>query len=268
MNEKTIKKELSKYDEEQVSVFISYLCQLRDAKKDNKPKNWWFAAVTDEQFITLYKKVAIDKPLFIDGDTITLQYKNGLMVSYNYQAYKNKVLIKYPETMFDHKVVYEGDTYDFENNSGKLTYFHKPKNPFNKPDKNIIGAFCVIKNSKGDCYETLDLEEIQKMRDVAKTDYIWEAWFNQMVLKSVIKRACKLHFKDVVLNMDLLDNEANNPDLVGFPIEVKEAIDLCENQDELGLCYDTYNGTVDDEKQFLELMTAKKNELKRNIKAA
>ena len=92
MNYKKIQTSLIKYKKEEVSVFLAYLKQLENDKdKQGQVKNKWYRYFTEDQAVDLYKKVALDD-LFIDGDTITLTYKGRVMVNYNYQAYKNKLL--------------------------------------------------------------------------------------------------------------------------------------------------------------------------------
>lgn len=208
MNYENLKKELSSHERQaEIDVYFSYLKKL-EVEKDMKTgdlKNKWFQYFTEKQAADLFKKVAIDN-LFIDGDTITLQFKGSVMLSYNYQAYKNKLLNIYPETLFDIQNVHEGDIFNFKKESGKVVYSHEITNPFNT-DKKIIGCYCIIKNSRGEFIETLNMDDIKKMRAVAKTDFIWKAWEGEMILKSVIKRACKRHFKDLVVNIEKTDNE-------------------------------------------------------------
>ncbi|MGH0945582.1 recombinase RecT [Bacillus mycoides] len=261
-----VKNGLTEYNQAQVGVFISHIQDLDAAKdKEGKKKNRWIEYLTTGQAVSIYEKVALDG-LYIDGDTITLQFKGKLSVSYNYQAYKNKMLMVYPESLFDVQLVYEGDVFNFEKVDGKVKYRHKMANPFNKPDEGIIGTYCIIKNSKGEFIETLSPEEIDKMRKVAKTDNIWKAWFGEMVLKSIIKRACKRHFKDVVTNIELLDNENVDPELVETEVDHKTAVEVCTSLDELQMCYERFIGEVKDEATFLSLLTAKKEELKAEAK--
>lgn len=199
-----IKKQLG--TDPNVINYLNYLTNLQSAKnKDGTPKNKWASYIKDEDAIRLYRKVA-DTGLYIDGEMVTLTFKGSLMVSYNYQAYKNLVLQKYPETEFDIQNVYEGDEFSFKKESGKVEYTHGIANPFEK-ERKWIGCYCVIKNKRGEFLETLNSTEIAKMKGVAKTKNIWNEWFEEMTLKSVIKRACKRHFKDIVTEADKLDNE-------------------------------------------------------------
>ena len=197
---------------------------------------------------------------FIDGETITLQFKGVVMVSYNYQAYKNKLLKIYPETTFDLQVVHEGDTFTFSKNSGSVNYKHEFGDPFGA-QKTIIGCYCIIKNKRGEFIEILNKEEIQKMRNVAKTQKIWNAWEHEMCLKSVLKRASKRHFNDVVANIELIDNDNYNLENVDLEHEIQELVENCFTVDELNEVYKSYVGKVHNEESFLKLLSDKRKEI-------
>src|SRR5690606_4123369 len=47
------------------------------------------------------------------------------------------------------------------------------------------------------------------------TTSIWDAWLSEMVKKSVVKRACKTHFKDLVADIEEIDNENYDPNIAG-----------------------------------------------------
>ena len=62
---------------------------------------------SDAELVSSFKKVALDG-LSIDGVHITLQSTG---ISYDYTAFKNKMLMVYPETLFDISLVYKDDEY-------------------------------------------------------------------------------------------------------------------------------------------------------------
>ena len=261
MNYEKIKKGLSKYDPQEVTRYINYLKFLEtDKDRDKKPRNPWFNYVKESQLIDIYKKVAIDN-LSIDGETITLQYKGKLMANYDYQAYKNKLLSVYPETTFDLQLVSKGDEFSFRKASGKVIYSHKINDPFN-PHPEIIGTYCIIKNRRGEFLETLNITDINKMRAVAKTQKIWDTWFSEMVLKSVIKRACKRHFKDITHNIENIDNENNDLEKVDVEVSIQKKVEKVKTIEELNQLYKDEKDNVTDEVGFITLLKDKKEELR------
>jgi hypothetical protein len=262
MNYENIKKELSKiHPDAKVNRYVNYLMFLEvETDKNKKIVNWWFNDVKEHQFIDVYIKVAIDG-LSIDGETITLQYRKKLIISYNYQAYKNKVLLIYPESIFDMQLVHKGDSFSFRKESGKVIYSHEIKEPF-KRDKEIIGTYCIVKNSRGEVLETLEMEEVAKMKNTSKMKGIWDAWFGEMVLKSVIKRACKRHFRDITTNMDNLDNEGYEPENVTIDSLIQTKISEVKTFDELGTLYHKEEGNVKDKVRFTQLLGDRREELK------
>jgi len=257
-----LSKILDHYEPVRVKEYIAYLKRLETEKdKSGKLKNGWVKYFTAEQAAGIFSKVALDPGLWLDGEDITLQFKGKVMVSYNYQAYKNKLLSVYPETLFDLQNVYEGDVFRFAKKDGKVTYDHKLTDPF-KVNRKVLGAYCIIKNKRGEFIETINQDDIAKMRAVAKTQRIWEAWFTEMVLKSVIKRACKRHFKDVVTNIETLDNENYDLEEVNMDFDVKGLIEEAATLEELTAIYNDYIFDVKDEAVFLEILGKRKEELK------
>lgn len=219
-------------NKEEVETFGAY-CQklLVEKNKDGTRKNGWFEHKTPSELADVFKRVANDGLVF-DGKHVTFQSTG---VSYDYVAYKNKMLKAYPESKIDIGTVAKEDEVSFEKVDGTVIYRQIIKNPFQSPtEETIIGAFCVIKNSRGDFLTTLSKEEIEKHRKVARTDYIWKAWFKEMVLKTVIKKACKQHFDDVTEKMDEDDNKNNditNP--LDLELQYKQEIDQLDTLEEL-----------------------------------
>jgi len=261
MNYNQVKNGLTDYDNINVIQYTNYLKQLETAKKDGQLVNKWFPYFKDDAAIDIFKKVAIDN-LYIDGESITLQYKGKIIASYDYHAYKNRVLNVYPESTFDMQIVNKDDDFSFHKENGKVIYSHKINNPFN-PNPEIIGTYCIIKNKRGEFLETLNMTEIQKMKSAAKTKNVWDNWFSEMVLKSVIKRACKRHFKDITQNIDTIDNENYDVDRVDFDETIQKKIELLENIQDLNMLYRTEQNNVSDKVKFVSLLTEKKEELKK-----
>lgn len=261
MNYLTVKESLKDYSEVNVEIYINYLKYLETEKEKDKVtlKNKWFSYFKDSDATDLYKKVAKDN-VFIDGETITISYRGKLIVSYNYQAYKNLLLNVYPESTFDIQIVNEGDDFSFFKDSGKVIYSHRINNPF-ATNKTIIGTYCIIKNSRGEFLETLNMEDVSKMKAVATTKNIWNEWESEMVLKSVIKRACKRHFRDIVVNVEKLDNENYNPENVNVDSIVQELIEKAKTFTDLTKIYKSNVNSVSDKVNFIRLLGERKEQL-------
>ena len=232
----TIKEQLKDYDSEQVELYCNYVETLKTEKgKDGKLKNWWATQKTDDFYVDCFKKI-VSTGLAFDGKHICVQNTG---VSFDYVAYKNKMLLAYPESLLDVGLVYNGDEFSVDKRSGKVEYVHKIANPFGHKDSDIVGGYMVVKNKRGEFFTSLSLEEIEKCRSVAKTDTIWKQWFSDMCLKTVIKKAVKLHFDDVFKEMEDEDNKnydldkATEPE-VDRPLEMfKELVKDKENAKEL-----------------------------------
>jgi hypothetical protein len=180
--------------------FISYVDTIN--KKDKKGTDLSFG-MSIQDMIKIYAKCATTG--------ITLDGINGVFTGYNrvfitWVGYKNKVLSVYPESEFDTQLVRESDITSFAKESGSVVYSHTISNPFDS-NKGIIGAYCVIKNKRGEFLETLGKDDFEKMKAASLVSSTWDKWESEFWLKSVIKRACKRHFNDIVSDIEIVDNQ-------------------------------------------------------------
>jgi recombination protein RecT len=57
---------------------------------------------------------------------------------------------------------------------------------------NTVGVYCIAKTQSGDYLtDIMDLAEINKCKNAAKTKAVWDNWFEEMAKKAIIKRASK-----------------------------------------------------------------------------
>lgn len=180
--------------------FISYVDTIN--KKDKKGTDLSFGMSIQDMIKIYAKYTAIG---------ITLDGINGVFTGYNrvfitWVGYKNKVLSVYPESEFDTQLVRESDITSFAKESGSVVYSHTISNPFDS-NKGIIGAYCVIKNKRGEFLETLGKDDFEKMKAASLVSSTWDKWESEFWLKSVIKRACKRHFNDIVSDIEIVDNQ-------------------------------------------------------------
>lgn len=222
--------------------FASYCLRLLMEKKRNSSElaNPWMGSKTAAVLAELFKRVKREGLVF-DGQHVTLQSTG---VSYDYVAYKNKMLLAYPESKIDAALVYEGDTFTVSKDDGSVSYHHTVANPFaQKGEKDLVGGYCVIKNKRGDFITTLSKEDIDKHRKVARTDYIWREWFKEMAIKTVIKKACRAHFADIYEGIGEMDNaeiDLENP--LDLDIAWKGEIDAITSIDDLVAYAATHRG--------------------------
>jgi hypothetical protein len=258
MEKEKIIKLLEEYSSEEVENFASYCVRLQmEKKKDGSLKNIWMQKRTEDQMATLYKRVAKDGLVF-NGAHITLQSTG---ISYDYIAYKNKMFLAYPESTIDVGLVYEGDEFKIAKESGNIMYSHSVINPFNQNEKTLVGGYCIIKNKRGEFMTLLSKEDISKHRKVAKTDYIWKDWFTEMATKTVIKKACKLHFSDIFQNIEKNDNDNYDLDIpLDLDLSVKQKIDSIKTIEELKEYYQENKGKGKDFDKYISIRKKQINE--------
>lgn len=231
--------------------FASYIIKLEtETDKEGRLKNQWMKGRKEEEMVALFNRVAEDGLVF-DGKHITLQSTG---ISYDYVAYKNKMLLAYPESKVDVSLVYQGDDFSVAKESGSVVYSHNIKNPFDRKEADIIGGYCVIQNRRGEFLTIMSKEDIEKHRKTAKTDYIWRQWFIEMALKTVIKKAVKQHFSDVFEKIEDTDNEnysLENP--LELNLEHKKAIDDITTIEDLKSYYEANKGQGKDFDKYIAI---------------
>lgn len=230
---------LKDYPAVEVKNYINYIEKLKTEKdKQGKLKNYWATQKSPEYYADAFKKV-YGQGLTIDGETITI-LSTG--ISYSYLAYKRKLIQEFPNTKINMDIVYKGDIFESEDNSGKLYYYHKPAKQFNDGLEDAVGAFCAIRNERSEFITKLSKKEIAKHRELAKTKTIWDAWGKEMALKTVIKKACKFFFEDEFSEIQALDNESNY-DLSNIPklkTAMEEELEAAKTRAEVNLIYKKY----------------------------
>lgn len=188
----------------EVEKFLTYVNSERrkEVALAQKGKNTPVTNNSEEMLVSMALKFT-QMGVTIDGINAVISGKNMAMVTYH--GYKNTILRVYPETKIDMQLVREGDQFTLAKESGEVVYSHQVNDPFGS--KPIIGAYCVIKNKRGEFIETLNSTDFDAMKSGSKQTYLWEQWASEFWLKSVIKRACKRHFNDIVAEIDKNDNE-------------------------------------------------------------
>ena len=207
-----IKELLKDYKQEDVKIFCAYIQDLLDEKdKDTgKMKNGHMAFKTEDFIANCFIKVS-QQWLTFDWKHITLQ---STWISYDYVAYKNKMIQLYPETKIDIALIYKWDDFSFSKESGKVIYSHKINNPFERTDAMIQGWYCIIKNSRGEFLTLLSMADIEKHKASSKMQNVWKNWLPEMCMKTLVKKGCATHFKDEFQAIEDQDNENFDVDVV------------------------------------------------------
>ena len=228
INYKTIETNLAEFDATEVTVYLEYIRKLQTEKDKFQEIKFKSFFLFNNDNLTLFFKKAKKNGLAIDGKHVSLINRGGISIQYDYIAYKNRLLFVYPESKITFDVVYKDDSFSFENRDGKIIYHHKYANPFENKDDKIIGAYCIIKNKRGEFIKTLSKVELDQLKGIAKTKYIWDTWYKDMCIKSVIKKLVSKHFNDIYTEIETEDNK--NYDL-SKNVNVKNQECIDKNQD-------------------------------------
>lgn len=196
----------AKFSAAEADQFLAYVQGEKTREAASKAKDpKAFTPVTnnteEQQYTMAFKWHA--QGLIIDGVNVVITGRGMSMVTYN--GYKNKVKQVYPDATFDIQLVRQGDDFKVAKENGSVIYTHNFGDPFG--NKEIIGAYCVIKFGNNDYFEALGKEDYEKMKSSSKNPTTWNKWASEFWLKSVIKRACKRHFNDITVELDRMDND-------------------------------------------------------------
>ena len=189
---------------ELIDTSILYIQKLI-AQKVEKNGKWVPKYNFGADFLLQSIAECIDNGFALDG--INYVISGNRMYMPTYKAFKNKIYMVYPESEIDVQIVRQGDTYSFAKESGSVVYQHNLGDPFEESQKPIIGAYCVIKNKRGEFLELLNQRDYSEMKDSSKNPKLWDKWESEFWRKSVIKRACKTHFNDITSAIEEKDNE-------------------------------------------------------------
>lgn len=240
-------------------IFDQYVADLKSKRnKDGTLANPWASSKSPAFWEDCYKKIE-QSGLTFDGKHITVN-QNG--VSYDYVAYKNKMLLVYPESQIDCELVYNGDTFAFEKVNGVVDYKHIFQNPFAHKDEDIIGGYCVIKNKRGQFLTLLSKPEIEKAKRVAKTDSIWKQWYAEMCKKTVIKKAVKFHFDDIYAEMEEEDNKNYDLEQAALPEGLMNAINEADDIQKIREIYKREYKGLENASQKVDFVNACTNRIK------
>lgn len=99
--------------------------------------------------------------------------------------------------------VREDDTYEEVYENGRAKIYHK-KAKFS--DKKAIGYYAIAVNKEGFSWvESMNLSEINKRKEAAKTDFIWKAWADEMAMKTPLLRLCNKYFRHYLTDLLTID---------------------------------------------------------------
>jgi len=133
-----------------------------------------------------------------------------IQLQVGFKGYIYKINKSFPNTKIQACLVKEKDVVEIKKVENNDIVNHTYSDPFSKESKNIIGAYCIITFADGkSIVETINRADIDLIKSKSKTkeDGVWEEWEGEMVKKSVIKRACKVHFPAEVSSLEEYDNK-------------------------------------------------------------
>lgn len=117
--------------------------------------------------------------------------------------------------------VYENEQFEVKYGTDPSVY-HVPLPPKDRGE--LIGAYVVFKLLNGDSqFTVMWKEEIEKRKNVAKTDYIWKQWTEEMWKKTAVHNGAKL----LQLSAEIHDTIAKDNTVINFNAEKekeKEAV--------------------------------------------
>jgi recombinational DNA repair protein RecT len=127
----------------------------------------------------------------------------------DYTGYVYKMKQADPTLDIHYSVVRVGDKFTVKKEGGHVTYIHEIADPLDCSDKTVTGAYCFTKSKTGSDITVMNKADLETVRGCSamKSGGIWNKWPCEMYLKSVIRRHCKVKFKEAIAALDILDNQ-------------------------------------------------------------
>jgi phage RecT family recombinase len=142
-----------------------------------------------------------DKPKWIEE----------VQLQVGYRGYLYKIKEYYPDVNFVVGLVRAGDVFSINKADESDSFTHKEANPFDSNLASIVGGYCYITYTLGgrkiSKIITMSKQEINKIKDVAKTKDIWDTWFEEKAKVAIIRRACKIIFAGLTQKLDEFNND-------------------------------------------------------------
>lgn len=109
--------------------------------------------------------------------------------------------------------VREDDTYEEVYENGRAKIYHK-KAKFS--EKKVIGYYAIAVNKEGFSWvESMNLSEIDKRKKAAKTSFIWDAWNDEMAMKTPLLRLCNKYFRHYLTDLLTIDVDNEYKEIEG-----------------------------------------------------
>jgi recombinational DNA repair protein RecT len=144
-----------------------------------------------------------------------VKFGNTAQLQIGFRGYIAKIAEKYQDADFTAEAIFEGDTLAMSDDGGFQSYKLTRKDVFASGWDKLQGVLVRISYSKGgerfQKITAVSKSDLDKIRKVAKTDYIWAQWPIEKAKAAAIKRASKIQFADVMGLQELAryDNELN-----------------------------------------------------------
>lgn len=169
----------------------------------------------DPKSIFLAARDAAKLRLEIDGrqHAHLVKYGNKVQLQIGYRGYLARLQSSLEGFTAHVECVYKGDTVEVIQDGLQGKVLHKKGDPFGTlTDNDIIGVYCQLSYLAGGervtYVTTMNILEINKIKNKAKTSDIWNTWFTEKAKVACLRRACKAHFSAVTHDLDVIDNDA------------------------------------------------------------
>jgi hypothetical protein len=169
---------------------------------------------------------------FLESVTMQLPYDSRKLITpiaydgvaendISYKGFVNSLSKHYRDAYVDAKIIMVGDEFECEEMPECVSFRHKRINNFaqvSKDMKEVAGAYCYFSYLKSTGETVQRIVQIGKqdlliIRSKAKTTKVWDEFTSEQILKSIIRRAAKLPFAAIDLDIDIEEVDNRNYEL-------------------------------------------------------
>lgn len=209
----------------QVKRIVRGILQAMRTSQDDK-----ILTCTPESFLNcIYDAYALGLEIDARQHAYLVRYGNEAALAPGYMGYLHK--LDQGLDGFDHEVflIWPGDHFRKGSKNGLAWYEYEAaegkeaRSDYGKIEAVHCYISYYIHGEKRAHIESLDREEVNKIRSKAKSQKVWGEWMGEQVKKACIRRACKTRFKSLVGELMARDNEEFELEAPGGSESMQEA---------------------------------------------
>lgn len=194
-----------------LTAFLTLITQHDGGSSDPSKKKYYHQCSVSSLTTCFLESMNMQLPFDSRQLVSMIIYDWEAELDISYKGFVHALNRYYQDAFVDTKIIMDGDDFTCEEEPEKVTYKHKAKNPFahvNSKMEGVLGCYCYFAYTLSDGRRVQRIVHVPKadlllMRSKAKSKNVWDEWTSQQIIKSTIRRASKIPFAAIDLDIDI-----------------------------------------------------------------